>query len=87
MVKRSNEQNLRMKNFDARNGNYENIAVVKNQGMEQCGQNSWTLLTMGVQRAVFKRKQLQFLARYEQACKIETAESFFDIFFVAECEK
>ena len=32
MVKRSIEQNLRMKNFEARNGNYERNAVVKNQG-------------------------------------------------------
>ena len=31
MVKRSIEQNLRMKNFEARNGNYETSAVVKNQ--------------------------------------------------------
>ena len=32
MVKRSIEQNLRINNFDARNGNYERNAVVKNQG-------------------------------------------------------
>ena len=32
MVKRSIEQKLRMKNFEARNGNYETNAVVKNQG-------------------------------------------------------
>ena len=32
MVKRSIEQSLRMKNFEARNGNYETSAVVKNQG-------------------------------------------------------
>ena len=30
MVKRSIEQNLRMMNFEARNGNYETSAVVKN---------------------------------------------------------
>ena len=35
MVKRSIEQNLRMKNFEARNGNYETNAVVKNQGTKQ----------------------------------------------------
>ena len=34
-VKRSIEQNLRMKNFEARNGNYERNAVVKNQGTKQ----------------------------------------------------
>ena len=32
MVKRSIEQNLRMENFEARNGNYETSAVVKNHG-------------------------------------------------------
>ena len=35
MVKRSIEQNLRMKNFCARNRNYERNAVVKNQGTKQ----------------------------------------------------
>ena len=35
MVKRSIEQNLRMKNFEARNGNYETSAVVKNQETKQ----------------------------------------------------
>ena len=40
MVKRSIEQNLRINNFEARNGNYERNAVVKNQGTEQCGQRT-----------------------------------------------
>ena len=35
MVKRSIEQNLRMKNFEARNGNCESNAVVKNPGTKQ----------------------------------------------------
>ena len=35
MVKRSIDQNLRMKNFEARNGNYEISAVVKNQRVKQ----------------------------------------------------
>ena len=35
MVIRSIEQNLRMKNFEPRNGNYETNAVLKNQGTEQ----------------------------------------------------
>ena len=35
MVKRSIEQNLRIKNFEARNGNYETNAEVKNQGTKQ----------------------------------------------------
>ena len=35
MVKRSIEQEIRNKNFGARNGNYERNAVVKNQGTKQ----------------------------------------------------
>ena len=39
-VNRSIEQNLRIKNFGARNGNYERNAVVKNQGTKQRGQRT-----------------------------------------------
>ena len=35
MVKRSIEQNLRIKNFEARNGNFETSAVVKNHRVKQ----------------------------------------------------
>ena len=38
MVKRSIEQEIRNKNFGARNGNYEGNDVVKNQGTKQRGQ-------------------------------------------------
>ena len=38
MVKRSIEQDLRNKNFGARNGNYDRNAVVKNKGTKQRGQ-------------------------------------------------
>ena len=38
MVKRSTEQDLRNRNFGARNGNYERNAVVNNQGTKQRGQ-------------------------------------------------
>ena len=40
MVKRSIEQNLQMKNFEARNGIYETTAVVKNQRVKQRDQRS-----------------------------------------------
>ena len=40
MVKRSIEQNLRIGNFEARNGNYERNAVVKNQVTQQRGQRT-----------------------------------------------
>ena len=50
MVKRSIEQDLRNRNFGARNGNCERNAAVKNQGTKQREQR-----TLGVesQRAVF----------------------------------
>ena len=38
MVKRSIEQDIRNKNFGARNGNYERNAVVKTPGTKQRGQ-------------------------------------------------
>ena len=40
MVRRSIELNLRIKNFEARNGNYERNAVVKNQEIKQREQRS-----------------------------------------------
>ena len=40
MVKRRIEQNLRIKNFEARSGNFEKNAVVKNQGTKQREQRS-----------------------------------------------
>ena len=52
MVKRSIEQNLRIKNFEARKGNYERNAVVKNQGTKQREQRSlgdcWQWKTIAV---------------------------------------
>ena len=54
MVKRSVEENLRIKNFEARNGNYERNAVVKNQGTKQREQRTLgRLLEVESQRAVF----------------------------------
>ena len=54
MVKRSIEQDIQNNNFDARNGNYERNAVVKNPGNKTaCTKNSWRLLAMGSQRTVF----------------------------------
>ena len=51
MEKRSIEQDIRNKNFGARNGNYEKNAVVKNQGTKQRGQ--WD----GVPRCVRNRRR------------------------------
>ena len=72
MVKRSIEQNLRIKNFEARNGNYERNAVVKNQGTKQRVQRTlgdcWQWQSHG---QCSKRRQLQFPSRCQQACKID----------------
>ena len=65
MVNRSIEQDIRNKNFEARNGNYERNAVVRNPGTNQRGQNSWRLLAVASRRAVFQRRQLQFPSRYQ----------------------
>ena len=66
MVKRSIEQNLRIRNFEARNGNYETNAVVKNQETKQREQRTlgdcWQWKS---QRAVLQRRQLQFPPRYQ----------------------
>ena len=54
MVKRSIEQDLRNRNFVARNGNYDTNAVIKNPGKKTAWtKNSWRLLAMGIQRTVF----------------------------------
>ena len=64
MVKRSIEQDLRIWNIGARNGNYERNAVVENHGTKQRGQRivgeCWQW-----KRAVFQRRQLQFPSRYQ----------------------
>ena len=56
LVKRSIEQNLRIKIFGVRNGNYRRNAMVKNQVTKQGGQNFWRLLAMASLRAVFERE-------------------------------
>ena len=64
MVKRSTEQNLRIKTFEARNGNYERNAVVKNQGTKQREKRTlgdcWQWKANG---QCSKRRQLQFPLR------------------------
>ena len=51
MVKRRTEQNLRIKNFEASNVNFETSVVVKNHRMKQCEQRSledcWQLKANG----------------------------------------
>ena len=86
MVKRSIEQNLRKKNFDARNGNgnYETNAVVKSQGTKQREQRSlgdcWQWEANG---QCVKRRQLQFPPRYEWAWKSGIIKSVSE--FILSC--
>ena len=79
MVKRSIEQEIRNKNFGARSGNDERNAVVNNQRTKQRERRS-----LGKLKGSVLRRQLQFPTRYEQACKIDTAESFSEFFHAAE---
>ena len=66
MVKRSIEQNLRMKNFEDRNGNYDTNAVIKNPRMKQREQrrlgDCWQWEANGY---FFETRQLQFPSRHE----------------------
>ena len=66
MVKRSIEQEIRIKNFEARNGNYERNAVVKNQGTKQRVQrilgDCWQ---WKAKWQCSKRRQLQFPTRFQ----------------------
>ena len=85
MVKRSIEQNLRIKNFEARNRNYERNAVVKNQGTKQRVQrilgDCWQWETNG-QRS--KGDNCSFRHDINKVCKNDTAESFSEFFHAAE---
>ena len=85
MVKSSIEQNLRMKNFEARNGNYERNAVVNNQVTKQSGQRSlgdcWQWETNG-QCSI--GDNCSFRHDVNKRAKIDTAESFSDFFHAAE---
>ena len=64
MVKRSIEPCLRIKTFEARNGNFETSAVVKSQGTKQREQRTlgdcWQWKANG---QCFSRRQLQFPSR------------------------
>ena len=64
----------------------------KRRGQESGDKTAWTkksrrLLAVGVHRAVFPKWQLQVPILFEQVCKINTAESFSEIFCEAECKK
>ena len=66
MVKRSIEQNLRIKNFEARNGNYERKRRGQESGTKQREQRTlgdcWQWKANG---QCSERRQLQFPSRYQ----------------------
>ena len=85
MVKRSIEQNLRVKNFEARNGNYERNAVIKNQGTKQREQRTlgdcWQWKANG---QCSKGDNCSFRHDINKRAKNNTAESFSELFYAAE---
>ena len=78
MVKRSIEQNLRIKNFEVRNGNYERNAVVKNQGTKQREQRTlgdcWQWKANG-------QCSKGDICSFRHECRNNTAESFSELFY------
>ena len=85
MVKRSIEQNLRNKNFEARNGNYERNAEVKNQGTKQRQQrilgDCWLWETNG---QCVKGDNCSFRHDINKPCKNDTAEFVSELLYAAE---
>ena len=85
MVKRSIQQNLRIKNFEARNGNYETNAVVKNHGTKQREQRTlgdcWQWIANG---QCSKGDNCSFRHDINKRAKHNTAESFSELFYAAE---
>ena len=88
MVKRSIEQNLRIKNFEARNGNHERNAVVKNRGTRQRAQRTpgdcWQWKANG---QCSKGDNCSFRHHTNKRAKNDTAESFSEFFYAAEWER
>ena len=73
------------KEFCSQKRKYEMNARGQGSGHKTaCTKNSRRLLAVESQRAVFERRQLQFPARYEYACKNDTAESFSELFYATE---
>ena len=88
MVKRSIENNLRNKNFRARNGNCERNAVVKNPGTKQRVQrilgDCWQWEANG---QCVKGDNCSFRHDINKCAKNNTVKSVSRIFYAAECEK
>ena len=85
MVKRSIEQNRGIRNFEARNGNYERNAVVKNQWTKQRGQrplgDCWQWKANG---QCSQGDNCSFRHDINKRAKNDTAESVSEFFHAAE---
>ena len=88
MVKRSIEQDIRNKNFGARNGNYEKNAVVKDQGTKQRKQRTlgvcWQWEANG---QCSEGNNCSFRHDINKRAKNDTAESVSEFFHAAENER
>ena len=85
MVKRSIEQDLRNRNFGARNGTYERNAVVKNHGTKQRGQRilaDWWQWEANGQCS--KGDNCSFRHDGNKGARNDTAESVSEFFHAAE---
>ena len=85
MVKRSIEQSLRIRSFEARNGNYERNAMVKNQGTKQRGQrllgDCWQWESNG---QCSRGDNCSFRHDINKRAKKNTAESISEFFHATE---
>ena len=70
MVKRSIEQDIRNKNFGARNGNYETSALVKNQVTNSVYKEVWEIVGSGKPTGSVLKK-LQFPSRYQGSVPVK----------------
>ena len=77
MVKRSIEQNLRLEDFEVRNGNHETNAVVKNPRVKQREQSSLEDCWHGKLPGSVQKETVA-VSRHDvdKRAKIDTAESF-----------
>ena len=87
MVKRSIEQEIPDKTFGARSGNYERNAVVKNQGTKIVYKEFLETVGNGSPTGSDLEETLAVFVTISISVQNNTAESFSEIFYAAECEK
>ena len=84
MVKRSIEQDIRNKNFGARNGNYEKNAVVKNQGTKQRVQRFLEIVGNGSSTGSVLEETTVVSATESISVENDTVEHVSEFFHAAE---